>query len=160
MCLQCFSTAYITSREETTESGSPRSKSTRHEKMNSDHPKRFILVRKNKFAKQTGLLVSAEVPHYNVSILHTVRQIHTSIHLAAILLRGNLTSRQSRTSVAYSVSLCFRTREIAPTFPAQSRTSSDRCEAEKSSELARRRKGRNWLTVSVASSKRRIEKRH
>ena len=75
------------------------------------------------------------MPHYNVSILHTVRQIHTSIHLAAISLRGNLTSRQSRTSVAYSVSLCFRTREIAPTFPAQRRTSSDRCEAEKSSEL-------------------------
>ena len=113
--------------------------------------------RKNKFAKQTGLLVSAEVPHYNVSILHTVRQIHTSTHFAAISLRGYLTSRQSRTSVAYSVSLCFRTREIAPTFPAQRRTSCDRCEAETSFELARRRKGRNWLTVSVASSKRAIE---
>ena len=82
-------------------------------------------------------------------------------HFAAISLRGNLTSRQSRTSVAYSVSFCFRTREIAPTFPAQSRTSSDRCEAEKSFKLlARRRKGRNWLIVSVASSKRTIEKRH
>ena len=59
----------------------------------------------NKFAKQTGLLVSAEVSHYKVSILHTVRQIHTSIHLAAISLRGNLTSRQSRTSVVYTTTI-------------------------------------------------------
>ena len=48
--------------------------------------------KKKKFAKQTGLLVSAEVPHYKVSILHTVRQIHITYQYTP---RGYLTSRQS-----------------------------------------------------------------